>query len=70
MLSYLRSLEGFRLVWVDAICINQADYEERNAQVAKWLAFTRTAEGLLFTSGKALSTQHRDDTQFGGRFTA
>ncbi|KAK3693088.1 heterokaryon incompatibility protein-domain-containing protein [Podospora appendiculata] len=35
MLRFLRPLRGFRLVWVDAVCINQADTQERNSQVAK-----------------------------------
>ncbi|PMD47111.1 HET-domain-containing protein, partial [Hyaloscypha variabilis F] len=35
MLKLLRPREGFRMVWVDAICINQRDKEEREDQVAK-----------------------------------
>ncbi|KAK3332953.1 heterokaryon incompatibility protein-domain-containing protein [Cercophora scortea] len=35
MLQFLRPLRGFRLMWVDAVCINQADTLERNSQVAK-----------------------------------
>jgi hypothetical protein len=32
-LQRLRSKEGTRTLWVDAICINQADTSEKNAQV-------------------------------------
>ncbi|KAL8419166.1 hypothetical protein RB594_002390 [Gaeumannomyces avenae] len=34
MLRHVRPLRGFRLVWVDAICINQEDDSERASQVA------------------------------------
>ena len=32
-LRYLRDPEKEKAVWIDAICINQSDVEERNAQV-------------------------------------
>lgn len=35
MLRYLQPRRGIRMVWVDAICINQNDMEERAQQVAK-----------------------------------
>ncbi|RYP02352.1 hypothetical protein DL764_005834 [Monosporascus ibericus] len=35
MLKYLRPKRGIRLVWTDAVCINQKDTEERESQVAK-----------------------------------
>lgn len=34
MLRFVRPWYGNRIVWVDAICINQADIQERNIQVA------------------------------------
>ncbi|KAK1830167.1 heterokaryon incompatibility protein-domain-containing protein [Podospora conica] len=34
MLRYLRPRRGVRLVWIDAICINQSDPAERGLQVA------------------------------------
>ncbi|RSL83279.1 hypothetical protein CEP51_004602 [Fusarium floridanum] len=34
MLHYLRPRIGVRVVWVDAICINQTDHQERESQVA------------------------------------
>jgi len=35
MLKFLRPQRGHRLVWVDAICINQQNRTERNTQVTK-----------------------------------
>lgn len=35
MLQYLRPLRGLRMVWVDAICIDQTNLAERGFQVAK-----------------------------------
>ncbi|KAK8029901.1 hypothetical protein PG993_011192 [Apiospora rasikravindrae] len=34
LLKYLRSGHGLRYIWIDAICINQADVAERSSQVA------------------------------------
>ncbi|RSL46534.1 hypothetical protein CEP54_013795 [Fusarium duplospermum] len=34
MLHYLRPRVGVRVIWVDAICINQMDHQERESQVA------------------------------------
>lgn len=34
MLRYMRPTRGLRLVWVDAICINQDDIQERDSQVS------------------------------------
>ncbi|KAL6365168.1 hypothetical protein LRP88_01150 [Fusarium phalaenopsidis] len=41
MLRYLRPSRGIQMVWVDAICINQEDMQERGDQIAKM--------GQLFT---------------------
>jgi hypothetical protein len=35
MLRFLRPWRGVRMVWVDAVCINQSNMEERGSQVAK-----------------------------------
>lgn len=35
LLCYLRPRRGARLVWIDALCINQADNGERQTQVAR-----------------------------------
>ena len=34
-LKRLRLKDGERLIWIDALCINQEDIEERNTQVAQ-----------------------------------
>jgi hypothetical protein len=34
-LQYLRSKEHDRILWVDAVCINQADHQERCARLGK-----------------------------------
>lgn len=34
MLRFMRPRRGMRMLWVDAICINQANIKERNTQVA------------------------------------
>ena len=34
-LKYLRHPHAVRLLWIDAVCINQGDIEERNAQVKR-----------------------------------
>lgn len=35
LLQYLQPSRGIRVIWVDAICINQSNTSERNAQVTK-----------------------------------
>jgi len=34
-LRYLRRLDGQRCIWVDAVCINQADLDEHNYTVCQ-----------------------------------
>lgn len=66
MLRYLRPSRGERVVWVDAICINQKDSKERGEQVAKmgriysqcfqvviWLG-----DDLAFKPSKVFATRH------------
>ncbi|KAF6805907.1 heterokaryon incompatibility protein het-6-like protein [Colletotrichum musicola] len=49
MLRYLRPRRGVRIVWVDAICINQNDLEERQQQVAKMgLIYERTFRVVVY----------------------
>jgi len=35
LLLYLRPKQGIRMVWIDALCINQGDPDERSLQVSK-----------------------------------
>ncbi|KAN0102034.1 Heterokaryon incompatibility protein (HET) domain containing protein [Hyaloscypha variabilis] len=54
-LHYLRNSEAQRPFWIDAICINQCDVEERNRQLAmmKWIYFR--AETVVVWLGKKYS---------------
>ncbi|KAF4470803.1 heterokaryon incompatibility [Fusarium albosuccineum] len=51
-LSVLRQ-RGFTRVWADAICINQADMEERSRQVLRMAAIYRSATDVLARPGDA-----------------
>ncbi|KAI1141067.1 HET-domain-containing protein [Hypoxylon sp. FL0543] len=51
-LRRLRAKRGYRYLWVDAICINQADELERNSQVALMGLIYRNAEQVLIWLGR------------------
>ncbi|KAI1392149.1 HET-domain-containing protein [Hypoxylon trugodes] len=51
-LRRLRAKRGFRFLWVDAVCINQADEQERNSQVALMGLIYRRAEQVLIWLGQ------------------
>ncbi|KAI1768173.1 HET-domain-containing protein [Hypoxylon sp. FL1150] len=51
-LRRLRAKKGYRYLWVDAICINQADEQERNSQVALMGLIYRLAEQVLIWLGR------------------
>ncbi|KAI0172455.1 HET-domain-containing protein [Hypoxylon sp. FL1284] len=50
-LRRLRAKKGSRYLWVDAVCINQADEQERNSQVALMGHVYRRAEQVLIWLG-------------------
>jgi hypothetical protein len=52
-LQYLRFHDRDRYLWIDAICINQADKEEQGCQVQQMGKIFGSAEGVLFWLGKA-----------------
>ncbi|KAG4437865.1 hypothetical protein IFR05_006667 [Cadophora sp. M221] len=52
-LQHVRLEHAQRLVWVDAICINQSDIEERNWQVSKMGLIYRAAESVVAWMGEA-----------------
>ncbi|KAJ3544749.1 hypothetical protein NM208_g2888 [Fusarium decemcellulare] len=52
MLQYLRPRRGIRLVWVDAICINQNDHFERQAQVTNMGVIYRNCSRAVVYLGK------------------
>lgn len=51
-LRRLRAKRGYRYLWVDAVCINQADEQERNSQVALMGLIYRTAEQVIIWLGR------------------
>jgi len=46
-LSHLRYFDRPRVLWVDALCINQADVSERNRQVAHMLTIYQAASRVI-----------------------
>lgn len=52
-LRYLRFKDAPRTIWVDALCINQADLEERTAQVAFIQVVYTDASRVLVWLGEA-----------------
>lgn len=52
-LQYLRLPDRDRYLWIDAICINQADKKEQGQQVKLMGTIFGSAEGVLFWLGKA-----------------
>ena len=64
MLRYLRPRRGIRMVWVDAICINQNNPTERASQVAKMRAIYRDCMRVVIYLGDDLVS---DSTQYPAR---
>ncbi|KAF0324120.1 heterokaryon incompatibility protein het-6-like protein [Colletotrichum asianum] len=54
MLRHMRPWKGVRTIWVDAICINQADMQERQEQVAKMGRIYEKASRLVIYLGPDL----------------
>ncbi|KAF4633144.1 hypothetical protein G7Y89_g4978 [Cudoniella acicularis] len=57
-LPYLRHEEKDRTLWIDAICINQEDHNERSSQVQKMGRIYSQAERVLAWLGPAESHSH------------
>lgn len=51
MLQHLRDVSEQRCIWFDAICINQADLDERAAQVSKMFTIFKHAKRVLIWLG-------------------
>ena len=49
--QYLRSQEEIRTFWIDAICINQRDIQEKSAQVRKMQQIYRQSKEILIWLG-------------------
>ncbi|KAI4864388.1 heterokaryon incompatibility protein-domain-containing protein [Hypoxylon rubiginosum] len=54
MLQYLRPRRGVRMVWIDAICINQQDVREREVQVAQMRAIYQSGRRVVVYLGPAM----------------
>ncbi|KAL9012302.1 MAG: hypothetical protein Q9173_002923 [Seirophora scorigena] len=50
-LQHLRWLSASRILWIDAVCINQSDTEERSQQVARMAEVYRSAEKVVIWLG-------------------
>src|ERR1700760_4988968 len=50
-LTHLRYRDVPRLLWADAICINQADYDEKGSQVAIMAQIYRSAKHVVIWLG-------------------
>jgi hypothetical protein len=53
LLERLRGEEGYRILWIDAICINQNSNEEKSSQVAVMHRIYRQASEVLVYIGEA-----------------
>jgi hypothetical protein len=51
-LQYLRQIEGERIVWIDAVCINQTNPQERTAQVGIMKNIYSKADHVVIWLGK------------------
>jgi hypothetical protein len=51
-LTYLRSGNMMRILWIDALCINQKDIAERNEQVSKMAKIYESAQKVIIWLGK------------------
>ncbi|KAL2692528.1 hypothetical protein Neosp_002938 [[Neocosmospora] mangrovei] len=60
-LSHLRLASASRLLWIDALGINQANTEERNSQVAKMAAIYQRASAVLIFLGEEESNKKRSE---------
>lgn len=60
-LSYLRLASASRLLWIDALCINQANVAERNSQVAKMATIYQRASAVLIFLGEEESNKKRTE---------
>jgi hypothetical protein len=57
-LQYIRQVDRDKILWVDAICINQNDIEERNNQLSLMGALYSEAEEVIIWLGEADETTH------------
>lgn len=69
MLRFLRPRRGYRLVWVDAICINQLDSLERATQVAKMRSIYKNSRRTVVYLGPEITpiTTHAHPVRLSAR---
>jgi hypothetical protein len=57
MLRWLRPPRGIRLLWIDAVCINQSDHQERDKQVAMMgRTYSNCTRTVLWLGGDLVPT--------------
>jgi hypothetical protein len=60
MLRFVRLWRGIRMVWVDALCINQSNVRERGAQVAKMGEIYEQCSRAIVYLGPDLASSTQD----------
>ncbi|KAH8200340.1 hypothetical protein TruAng_005493 [Truncatella angustata] len=68
LLQYLRPAKGARVVWVDAICINQNDVVERGVQVAKMGEIYSLCSRVVIWLGRDVVTKSTKSNRSRRRF--
>jgi len=62
-LRHLRDTEDERILWIDAICINQDDVEERNEQVKRMThIYTHSQRVIAWLGEESADSKHAMDT--------
>lgn len=57
-LQYLRHEGNTRTLWIDAICINQEDLDERSEQVVHMLQIYKNASRVIVWLGNEFEDSH------------
>lgn len=52
-LKRIRDARHVRIIWVDVICINQQDIQERSAQVSQMVTIYNSAQTVFLAMGEA-----------------
>ncbi|KAH9213872.1 heterokaryon incompatibility protein-domain-containing protein, partial [Leptodontidium sp. 2 PMI_412] len=64
LLQYLRPRRGIRLVWLDAICINQEDTSERQMQIVKMGTIYKQSSRVVVYLGSEIVSARSSDRQY------
>ncbi|RSL51985.1 hypothetical protein CEP53_008249 [Fusarium sp. AF-6] len=69
-LSYLRLASASRLLWIDALCINQENVAERNSQVANMATiYQRASAVIIFLGEEEDNKKRRESLSYADLFT-